>query len=93
MLQVIDQYQMTSDMWEERITSWYAEHKGMRRCNCFSFSAIRAENGHAVNLVSCVSYAWVLIVPVALATLGVDVSAMQLVINYFDLGPKRQIGA
>ena len=22
---------MTSDMWEERITSWYAEHKGMRR--------------------------------------------------------------
>ncbi|XP_073257289.1 merlin-like isoform X2 [Porites lutea] len=28
---VIDQYQMTSDMWEERITSWYAEHKGMRR--------------------------------------------------------------
>ncbi|XP_015750682.1 PREDICTED: merlin-like [Acropora digitifera] len=28
---VIDQYQMTADMWEERITSWYAEHKEMRR--------------------------------------------------------------
>ncbi|XP_068680991.1 merlin-like isoform X2 [Montipora foliosa] len=28
---VLDQYQMTSDMWEERITSWYAEHKEMRR--------------------------------------------------------------
>ena len=46
MPQVIDQYQMTSDMWEERITSWYAEHKGMRRCDCFSFSAVSTENGH-----------------------------------------------
>ena len=46
MPQVIDQYQMTSDMWEERITSWYAEHKGMRRCNYFSFSAVSTENGH-----------------------------------------------
>jgi hypothetical protein len=26
---VIDQYQMTQDMWEERITGWYAQHKGM----------------------------------------------------------------
>ncbi|XP_076345628.1 LOW QUALITY PROTEIN: merlin-like [Tachypleus tridentatus] len=28
---VIDQYQMTSDMWEERIKTWYADHKGMTR--------------------------------------------------------------
>ena len=28
---VIDQYQMTSDMWEERIKVWYADHKGMTR--------------------------------------------------------------
>ncbi|KAK3742945.1 hypothetical protein QZH41_014191, partial [Actinostola sp. cb2023] len=28
---VLDQYQMTSDMWEERITSWYAEHRGLTR--------------------------------------------------------------
>ncbi|NP_001164711.1 neurofibromin 2 [Saccoglossus kowalevskii] len=28
---VVDQYQMTSDMWEERITAWYAQHKGMTR--------------------------------------------------------------
>ena len=35
-LQVIDQYQMTADMWEERITSWYAEHKEMRRLKSFS---------------------------------------------------------
>ncbi|XP_031558263.1 merlin-like isoform X2 [Actinia tenebrosa] len=28
---VLDQYQMTPDMWEERITSWYGEHKGLTR--------------------------------------------------------------
>lgn len=26
---VVDQYQMTQEMWEERITGWYAQHKGM----------------------------------------------------------------
>ena len=29
--QVIDQYRMTPEMWEERITSSYAQHKGMLR--------------------------------------------------------------
>lgn len=28
---VIDQYQMTLEMWEERIKIWYADHKGMTR--------------------------------------------------------------
>ncbi|CAL8143884.1 unnamed protein product [Orchesella dallaii] len=28
---VIDQYQMTSEMWEERIKVWYADHRGMSR--------------------------------------------------------------
>ncbi|XP_053203979.1 merlin-like [Panonychus citri] len=28
---VIDQYQMTSEMWEERIRVWYADHRGMGR--------------------------------------------------------------
>eukprot|EP00118_Oscarella_pearsei_P012197 m.87446 g.87446 ORF g.87446 m.87446 type:complete len:535 (+) comp36545_c0_seq7:2993-4597(+) len=28
---VLDQYQMSSEMWEERIVSWYAEHRGMLR--------------------------------------------------------------
>ncbi|RWS30407.1 merlin-like isoform X2 [Leptotrombidium deliense] len=28
---VIDQYQMTPEMWEERIKIWYADHKGMTR--------------------------------------------------------------
>ncbi|EDO44119.1 predicted protein [Nematostella vectensis] len=28
---VIEQYQMTPAMWEERITSWYAEHHGLTR--------------------------------------------------------------
>lgn len=28
---VIDQYQMTLDMWEERIRVWYADHRGMSR--------------------------------------------------------------
>lgn len=28
---VIDQYQMTPEMWEERIRIWYADHKGMSR--------------------------------------------------------------
>lgn len=28
---VIDQYQMTIDMWEERIRVWYADHRGMSR--------------------------------------------------------------
>ncbi|CAK9253541.1 unnamed protein product, partial [Sphagnum jensenii] len=28
---VIDQYQMTPEMWEERIKIWYADHKGMSR--------------------------------------------------------------
>ena len=28
---VINQYQMTSDMWEERIKTWYADHRGMTR--------------------------------------------------------------
>lgn len=28
---VIDQYQMTPEMWEERIRVWYADHKGMSR--------------------------------------------------------------
>ncbi|GAB6030093.1 hypothetical protein CHUAL_005772 [Chamberlinius hualienensis] len=28
---VIDQYQMTPDMWEDRIRVWYADHKGMLR--------------------------------------------------------------
>ncbi|XP_074641113.1 merlin-like [Tubulanus polymorphus] len=28
---VIDQYQMTAEMWEDRIKQWYADHKGMSR--------------------------------------------------------------
>ncbi|KAI1292059.1 Merlin [Halotydeus destructor] len=28
---VIDQYQLTPEMWEERIKVWYADHKGMTR--------------------------------------------------------------
>lgn len=28
---VIDQYQMTLEMWEDRIKVWYADHKGMTR--------------------------------------------------------------
>lgn len=28
---VIDQYQMTLEMWEERIKIWYADHRGMTR--------------------------------------------------------------
>ena len=28
---VIDQYQMTPQMWEDRIQEWYADHKGMAR--------------------------------------------------------------
>lgn len=28
---VIDQYQMTPQMWEERIKEWYADHRGMSR--------------------------------------------------------------
>lgn len=28
---VIDQYQMTPKMWEERIKTWYDDHKGMSR--------------------------------------------------------------
>ncbi|KAJ8312757.1 hypothetical protein KUTeg_010130 [Tegillarca granosa] len=28
---VIDQYQMTPEMWEDRIREWYADHRGMTR--------------------------------------------------------------
>jgi len=28
---VIDQYQMTREMWEEKIKDWYADHRGMSR--------------------------------------------------------------
>ncbi|KAK3084822.1 hypothetical protein FSP39_019612, partial [Pinctada imbricata] len=28
---VIDQYEMTPEMWEDRIKEWYADHKGMAR--------------------------------------------------------------
>ena len=28
---VIDQYQMTSEMWEERIKTWYADQRGLSR--------------------------------------------------------------
>lgn len=28
---VIDQYQMTPEMWEDRIKQWYADHKTMSR--------------------------------------------------------------
>ncbi|XP_076997130.1 merlin-like isoform X2 [Tamandua tetradactyla] len=28
---VLRQYQMTADMWEEKITAWYAEHRGIAR--------------------------------------------------------------
>lgn len=28
---VIDQYQMTPEMWEERIKTWYSDHRGMTR--------------------------------------------------------------
>lgn len=28
---VIDQYQMTPQMWEEKIRIWYEDHKGMSR--------------------------------------------------------------
>ena len=28
---VIDQYQMTPDMWAERIKRWYADHRDMTR--------------------------------------------------------------
>ena len=27
------QYQMTAEMWEEKITAWYAEHRGIARYN------------------------------------------------------------
>ena len=30
-LQVMDQYHMTQEMWEERITSWCTQHRGMLR--------------------------------------------------------------
>lgn len=30
---VKDQYKMTQEMWEERITAWYSEHRGMLREN------------------------------------------------------------
>ena len=30
-VQVMDQYSMTQEMWEERITSYYAQHKGLPR--------------------------------------------------------------
>lgn len=30
-LKVLMQYQMTADMWEEKITAWYAEHRGIAR--------------------------------------------------------------
>lgn len=35
--QVINLYQMTPEMWEERITAWYAEHRGRARWDCFIF--------------------------------------------------------
>ncbi|XP_071992311.1 merlin-like isoform X2 [Engystomops pustulosus] len=28
---VLQQYQMTSEMWQEKITAWYAEHRGIAR--------------------------------------------------------------
>lgn len=28
---VIDQYQLTPEMWEEKIKTWYADHRGMPR--------------------------------------------------------------
>merc|ERR1711860_57673 len=28
---VIDQYQMTREMWEEKIKDWYADHRGVSR--------------------------------------------------------------
>jgi merlin protein len=28
---VINQYQMTAEMWEDRIKIWYADHRGMSR--------------------------------------------------------------
>lgn len=28
---VIDQYQMTPQMWEDRIKIWYADHRGLSR--------------------------------------------------------------
>ena len=28
---VIDQYQMTAEMWAERIKIWYSDHRGMTR--------------------------------------------------------------
>lgn len=30
-VQVLMQYQMTPDMWEEKITAWYAEHRNITR--------------------------------------------------------------
>lgn len=30
-LQVLRQYQLTAEMWEEKITAWYAEHRGIAR--------------------------------------------------------------
>lgn len=30
-MKVLMQYQMTADMWEEKITAWYAEHRGIAR--------------------------------------------------------------
>lgn len=29
--QVLMQYQMTPEMWEEKITAWYAEHRNIAR--------------------------------------------------------------
>lgn len=28
---VIDQYQMTPQMWDDRINKWYSDHRGMSR--------------------------------------------------------------
>lgn len=33
---VIDQYQMTLQMWEERIRVWYADHRGNSRFSSYS---------------------------------------------------------
>lgn len=42
-LQVMDQYHMTQEMWEERITSWCTQHRGMLRYAILALLALFTE--------------------------------------------------
>lgn len=54
------QYQMTADMWEEKITAWYAEHRGIARYGWLPLDEQQFTKGLGFNFIAWVIFFFLL---------------------------------